>query len=188
MGFVNVKLVVHIVTTAPKTFNRLPVLYNSYTHMIIQRATKLSVQQLLTGRQPHAFSLPTLQCAELHCHACCAEREVTADWAGHVDVWRRRETHTEFWWVNVQERAALKTEALIHHINIQFILIIGCRHCAVRGAVTRQASHSARRSDRQCQSVSQSVALRARGPRSSVTALSLTKHTMLHASQSFCRS
>jgi len=31
MGFVNVKLVVHIVTTMPKTFNRLLVLSSSYT-------------------------------------------------------------------------------------------------------------------------------------------------------------
>lgn len=75
------------------------------------------------------------------------------DELGMWHVWRRRETHTQFWWVNVQQRTALKTDMPVHYLNIQYILITGCRDCAVRGAVTRQTSLSASRSDRQCQSV-----------------------------------
>ena len=90
-------------------------------------------------------------------------------------VRRRRGTHTEFWWVNVQDRPALKTEAPIHCINIPYILNTACRDCAVRGVVTRQASHSARRSDRHCKrAVLDQVSLR----------LSLTDYTMLHSPSS----
>ena len=91
----------------------------------------------------------------------------------------------QFWWVNVQDRTALKIEAPIHHINIQYILITACRGCAVRGAVTRQASHSAGRSDRQCQSVAQVDQHCKRAVLDQVPLWpSLTDHTVLHSASS----